>query len=54
MLIVKKIKDIFSDARREKIGNLNKGKHLSSKTIEKIREKALNRAPVSNITNKKV
>ena len=36
-----KMKDIYSDARRERIGNLNKGKKLSPETIERIREKAL-------------
>jgi len=35
-----KMKDNFSDARKEKIGNLNKGKQLSPETIEKIREKS--------------
>ena len=45
-----KIKEIYSDSRREKIGNLNKGKTLSKETIEKIREKALNRNPMSKET----
>lgn len=49
----KKMKDIFSDARREQIGNLNKGKKLSLETIEKIREKALARSPMSDETKKK-
>lgn len=49
----KKIKDIYSDARRERIGNLNKGKKFSPETIEKIREKALLRHPMSDITKKK-
>uniref|UniRef100_UPI0023F09FC6 homing endonuclease n=1 Tax=Leptographium wingfieldii TaxID=155675 RepID=UPI0023F09FC6 len=40
-----KMKDIYSDERREKIGSLNRGKPLSPETIEKMREKALNRPP---------
>ena len=47
------MKDIYSEARRERIGNLNKGKTLSPEIIEKLREKALNRAPMSDITRKK-
>ena len=49
----KKMKDMFSDARREMIGNLNKGKKLSPETIDKMREKALNRSPMSDETKKK-
>jgi group I intron endonuclease len=49
----KKMKDIFSDDRREQIGNLNKGKKLSLETIERIREKALIRPPMSDETKKK-
>lgn len=41
-----KMKDVYSDERRERIGNLNKGKKLSEETIEKIRKAALNRAPM--------
>jgi group I intron endonuclease len=81
-----KMKDIYSEARREKIGSLNKGKKLSpspadprssdkgclcllgchpliwqkqgkatskGETIEKMREKALNRPPMSNETKLK-
>lgn len=48
-----KMKDIYSNIIRERIGNLNKGKKLSSETIEKIREKALNRSPMSYLTKKK-
>lgn len=48
-----KMKDIYSEARREKIGSLNRGKRLSPETIEKIREKALNRPPMSDETKKK-
>ena len=43
-----KMKDIYSDIRREIIGNLNRGKKLSPETIEKIREIALNRLPMSD------
>jgi group I intron endonuclease len=48
-----KMRDIFSDARRERIGNLNKGKKFSLETIEKMREKALNRPPMSDETRNK-
>lgn len=48
-----KMKDFYSDARREMIGSLNRGKKLSSEIIEKIREKALNKPPMSNDTKKK-
>jgi group I intron endonuclease len=36
----------YSQARKEWIKNLNKGKTLSPETIEKIRERALNRKPL--------
>ena len=48
-----KMKDIYSDARREQIGKLNKGKKLSHETIERIREKALLKPPMSDETKKK-
>lgn len=48
-----KMKDVFSDARREMIGSLNRGKNLSPETIEKMREKGLNRPPMSDETKKK-
>ena len=48
-----KMKDIYSDARRERIGNLNKGKKFSPETIEKMREKALNRGSMTDDTKKK-
>lgn len=48
-----KMKFIYTDARREMIGSLNKGKKLSTETIEKMRYKALNRSPLSDETNKK-
>ena len=47
-----KMKDVYSDARRERIGSLNRGQKLSPETIEKMREKALNRPPMSNETKK--
>ena len=48
-----KMKDNYSDERREKIGNLNKGKTLSPKTIEKLRQKALLRPAMSDEIKKK-
>lgn len=48
----KKMKDLYSDIRRERIGNLNRGKKLSPDTIEKIREKAFNKPPMSDDTKK--
>jgi group I intron endonuclease len=38
-----KMRSNFSIERREKIGSLNRGKSLSVETIEKIREKSINR-----------
>lgn len=48
-----KMKDLYSDTRREMIGSLNRGKKLSFETIEKIRKKALNRPLMSHDTKKK-
>ena len=48
-----KMKDVYSDARRERIGSLNRGQKLSPETIEKMREKALNRPPMSSVTKQK-
>jgi len=48
-----KLKDLYSVARRERIGNLNKGKNFSPETIEKMRAKALNRPPMSDETKQK-
>lgn len=48
-----KMKFIYTDARREMISILNKGKKLSYGTIEKMREKALNRSPMFDETKKK-
>lgn len=47
-----KMKNGFNDARREMIGSLNRGKKFSLETIEKMREKALNRPSMSDETNK--
>jgi group I intron endonuclease len=44
-----KMKANYSLERRIKIGNLNKGKHLSKETIEKIRDKSLGRHKIENI-----
>ena len=49
----KKMKDLYSNIRREIIGNLNKGKKLSPDTIEKIRDKAFNKPAMSDDTKKK-
>lgn len=49
----KKMKDVYSDARREKIGSLNRGKHLSIETREKMRVKALARPPMTAETKKR-
>ena len=49
----KKMKDLYSNIRREIIGNLNKGKKLTPDTIEKIRDKAFNKPPMSDDTKKK-
>lgn len=48
-----KMKNLYSDERRERIGNLNRGKKLSPETIEKLREKALKRGPMSEETKLK-
>jgi group I intron endonuclease len=50
-----KLKDLYSssEARRIRIGNLNRGKTLSPETIEKMRAKALNRPPMSDETKQK-
>jgi hypothetical protein len=47
------MKDIYTDARREMVGSLNRGKKFSPETIEKIRDKALNRSPMSDETREK-
>ena len=48
-----KMKDSFNDVRREMIGNLNRGKRFSPETIDKMRQKALNRPPMSDRTKNK-
>lgn len=42
-----KMKINYSSERREAIGALNRGKSLSSETVEKIRQSALNRSPMT-------
>ncbi len=49
----KNMSNFYSDARKERIGSLNKGKKLSPETIKKMREKALNRPPMSEETKNK-
>nr|YP_010951068.1 cytochrome b [Nannizziopsis barbatae]WML69465.1 cytochrome b [Nannizziopsis barbatae] len=49
-----KMKDIYSNERREKIGNLNRNKKLSIETIERMRNSALKRLPMSEETRKKI
>jgi group I intron endonuclease len=48
-----KMKEVYSDERRKMIGNLNRGKKFSPETIEKLRQKALNRPPMSDETKLK-
>jgi len=48
-----KIKDSFNDVRREMIGSLNRGKKFYPETIDKMRQKALNRPPMSDTTKNK-
>jgi len=48
-----KMKDLYSEARRVRIGSLNRGKTLSPETIEKMRANALNRPPMSEVTKQK-
>jgi group I intron endonuclease len=45
-----KMKNIYSEARRVRIGSLNRDNSLSPETIEKLRAKALNRPPMSDVT----
>lgn len=48
-----KMKELYSLARRVRIGSLNRGKTLSPETIEKLRAKALKRPPMSDETKQK-
>lgn len=48
-----KMRDVYSNARREKIGSLNRGKKLSPEIIDKMRVKAFNKPPMSIETKKK-
>jgi len=49
-----KMKENFSEERRNKIGNLNRGKKFSLETIERMRNAALNRPPMSDETKQKL
>lgn len=49
-----KMKINYSSERREAIGALNRGKTLSSETVEKIRQSALNRRPMTEKTQDKI
>jgi group I intron endonuclease len=49
-----KMKENYSEERRNKIGNLNKGKKFSAETIERMRIAALNRSPMPEETRKKL
>lgn len=42
-----KMRDNYSNERREQIGSLNRGKNLSDETREKVRQAALRRGPMS-------
>ena len=48
-----KMKDIYSDVRRKMAGGLNRGKKFSRETIERMREAALKRPPMSPETRNK-
>jgi group I intron endonuclease len=50
---IKAMRDSYSDVRRERIGSLNRGKSLTLKTRELIREAALKREPMSQETRDK-
>ena len=47
------MRDNYSDARRNRIGNLNKGKSISETTRELLRIAALKRPPMSQETKDK-
>jgi len=48
------MRENYSDARREQIGKLNRGKPLSPETRELLRQAALARPPMSNESRAKV
>lgn len=50
----KKMKDYYGDERRENIGILNRGKKLFLEAVGEMREKALNRPPMSDEIKKNV
>lgn len=49
----KKMREIYSEERRERIGKLNRGKKFSKETIERMREAALRRPKITEETRKK-
>lgn len=48
------MRENYSDARREQIGNLHRGKSLSPEHREYLREVALRREPMSKETREKI
>ncbi|KAG0632593.1 hypothetical protein HOY80DRAFT_1013380 [Tuber brumale] len=50
---IQKMRDNYSDIRRDRIGNLNRGKFLSQKTRELLRQAALSRPPMSQESREK-
>jgi len=48
------MREIYSDERREQVGNLNRGANLSESTREAIRHAALQRPAMSDETREKV
>ena len=51
---LEEMRENYSEERRERIGNLNLGKNLSSQTVEKMRAAALARGPMSSETRNKI
>lgn len=49
-----KMKENYSEERRIKIGNLNRGKKFSIETVERMKIAALNRPPMSDDTKQKL
>lgn len=48
------MREVYTDERRERIGNLNRGKTLSPEQREHLRQVALERPPMSDETRAKV
>ena len=48
-----KMREIYSEERRERIGKLNRGRKFSKETIERMREAALRRPKMTEETRKK-